>query len=146
MAVHQLEQMRILHAFGELAAEDGCERATSERVAALVGVSTHSLHEQLGDREDALTRGFEVAVARASSRVGGACAGQVGEQRVRAGCAALLSFVEQEPELIALALGRLQLLQQQGQPISQLLEPAVQMIMQGCEGAGPAQGPSLAAA
>jgi AcrR family transcriptional regulator len=125
-----MQRMRVLHALGEIASEEGLQSATVERVASLACVSQGTFRELFGDRQAALEQGWQEAVARASARIGEACraAGSSSEQQVRAGVAALLGFLEDEPELAALAIVQAWERQGRRESMRELVSPMMDVI------------------
>jgi AcrR family transcriptional regulator/DNA-binding MarR family transcriptional regulator len=108
--VSEIQRGRMLTAMMEVAGERGAANATVAHVVARSGVSRRTFYEQFTDREDCLAEAFEVAVGRAGERVLPAYMVARGWQaRLRAGVAALLLFVDEEPDmgrlLIVEALG-----------------------------------------
>ncbi len=108
--VSEIQRARMLTAMAEVAAERGAANATVAHIVACSGVSRRTFYEMFRDREDCLAEAFEVALARAGERVLPEYSAQRGWQaRLRAGLAALLLFVDEEPDmgrlLIVEALG-----------------------------------------
>jgi AcrR family transcriptional regulator len=108
--VSEIQRGRMLTAMMEVAGERGAANATVAHVVARSGVSRRTFYEMFADREDCLAEAFEVAVSRAGERVIGAYeAAREWQARLRAGVAALLLFVDEEPDmgrlLIVEALG-----------------------------------------
>jgi AcrR family transcriptional regulator len=100
----------MITAMAEVAGERGAANATVAHVVARSGVSRRTFYEMFSDREDCLAAAFAEAVDRAGRRVLPAYEGERGWQaRLRAGIAALLLFLEDEPDmgrlLIVEALG-----------------------------------------
>jgi AcrR family transcriptional regulator len=108
--VSEIQRARMLTAMMEVAGERGAGNATVAHVVARSGVSRRTFYEMFADREDCLTEAFEVAVSRAGECVIPAFEAARGWQgRLRAAVAALLLFVDEEPDmgrlLIVEALG-----------------------------------------
>jgi AcrR family transcriptional regulator/DNA-binding MarR family transcriptional regulator len=108
--VSGIQRARMLTAMTEVAAERGAANATVAHVVSRSGVSRRTFYEMFSDREDCLTEAFEVATARAGERVIPAYqAERTWQAQLRAGIAALLLFVDEEPDmgrlLIVEALG-----------------------------------------
>jgi AcrR family transcriptional regulator/DNA-binding MarR family transcriptional regulator len=108
--VSEIQRARMLTAMMEVAGERGAANATVAHVVARSGVSRRTFYEMFRDREDCLAEAFEVSIARAAERVVPAYGGQRGWQAaLRAAIAALLLFVDDEPDmgrlLIVEALG-----------------------------------------
>ncbi len=97
-------------AMAEVAGERGAANATVAHVVARSGVSRRTFYDMFRDREDCLAAAFSEAVERASRQMLDAYESERGWQdRLRAGIAALLLFLEDEPDmgrlLIVEALG-----------------------------------------
>ena len=92
--------MRILSAAVRLASEHGSASATVTRVADFAGVSRNTFYALFKDRNDCLRAAFEESVALAAERAGAVYAPEASwTDRVRVGLAALLEFLDEEPEL-----------------------------------------------
>jgi AcrR family transcriptional regulator/DNA-binding MarR family transcriptional regulator len=90
----------MLHAMAEVAAERGAANATVAHVVARSGVSRRTFYDLFADREDCFMAAFEDALERVSRRVLAAYGGEGRwQERIRAGLAAFLAFVEEEPDL-----------------------------------------------
>ncbi len=90
----------MITAMAEVAGERGAANATVAHVVARSGVSRRTFYEMFSDREDCLAVAFAEAVDRAGRRVLPAYEAEQGWQaRLRAGIAALLLFLEDEPEM-----------------------------------------------
>ncbi len=108
--VSEIQRARMLTAMMEVAGERGAANATVAHVVARSGVSRRTFYEMFRDREDCLAEAFEVSVGRAAERVLPAYEAPRGWQaRLRAAIAALLLFIDEEPDmgrlLIVEALG-----------------------------------------
>jgi AcrR family transcriptional regulator len=101
-----LARMRVLHALAEIAGEEGLDAATVPRVCSLAGVSEQMFERIFSDREDCLRQAFEETAARARSRIRAAVDGEEAcwEDSLRARLAALLAFLDEEPELARLCV------------------------------------------
>lgn len=98
--VSEIQRARMITAMAEVAGERGAANATVAHVVARSGVSRRTFYEMFSDREDCLAAAFAEAVDRAGRRVRGAYESERGWQtRLRAGIAALLLFLEDEPEM-----------------------------------------------
>ena len=108
--VSEIQRARMITAMAEVAGERGAANATVAHVVARSGVSRRTFYEMFSDREDCLAAAFTEAVQRAARRVLPAYGSERGwPARLRAGIAALLVFLEDEPDmgrlLIVEALG-----------------------------------------
>jgi AcrR family transcriptional regulator len=98
--VSEIQRARMLTAMTEVAAERGAANATVAHVVARSGVSRRTFYEMFRDREDCLAEAFEVATSRAAERVIPAYEAERGWQaRLRGGIAALLLFLDDEPDM-----------------------------------------------
>jgi AcrR family transcriptional regulator len=103
--VQEVERTRILEAMAEAMSARGADggSVTLEEVIERTGISSETFHEQFSDREACLLAAFELAVRRAYEPILGAYRAEVRWlDAIKAGLAALLRFLEDEP-----ALGRL---------------------------------------
>jgi AcrR family transcriptional regulator len=112
--VEEIQRARILSAMVELAAHHGYLGASVAPVAARADVSRRTFYELFDGREDCFLAAFELGVERARQVVLGAYESQrIWRDRVRHALAALLAFLDVEPELArvcvieALGAGRL---------------------------------------
>jgi AcrR family transcriptional regulator len=101
--VDGIQRARILAAMGEVVSEHGIAAATVATVVARAGVSRRTFYELFADREACFLAAFDHAIALAAAEVLPAYE-QQGRwvQRIRAALAALLGFLEEEPDLGAL--------------------------------------------
>jgi AcrR family transcriptional regulator len=110
--VAEIQRQRILGAMAEVAAERGAANVTVAHVVARAGISRRTFYELFEDREACLLAALDDAVGRAAAVVlpayehGGRSPGGTGpragagwRERIRAGLAALLQFLEEEPGL-----------------------------------------------
>ena len=99
--VSEVQRARMVKAATEVVSELGYSGMSVARVTGRAGVSRRTFYDLFEDREDCFLAAFEDAVARATVVVQGAA--QEGEPswrgRVRAGLAALLGFLDEEPML-----------------------------------------------
>jgi AcrR family transcriptional regulator len=103
--VSAIQRSRMLLALVEVAAERGAGQASVAHVVARAGVSRRTFYELFDDREDCFLAAFDHALARASDVVLPAYLAEQGwRERVRAGLAALLAFLDEEPGLGGLLL------------------------------------------
>ncbi len=97
--VSEIQRARMLGAMVEVACERGAAGATVAHVVARSGVSRRTFYETFADREDCFIAAFEDAIGRASAGVVGAYEAEKGWQaRIRAGLAALLRFLDADPD------------------------------------------------
>jgi AcrR family transcriptional regulator len=107
--VEEIQRTRILQAIAELTAERGAgEGAAAVTIAHIVeraGVSRATFYELFADREACLVAAFDLGVERAAARIVPA---YTAESRwrdgLRAGMAAFLAFLEDEPALARLCV------------------------------------------
>jgi AcrR family transcriptional regulator len=98
--VAAIQRQRILAAITQVAAERGAANVTVAHIVARAGISRRTFYELFADREACLLAALDNAVARAAVSVlpayegGGDWRG-----RIRAGLAALLGFLDEEPGL-----------------------------------------------
>jgi AcrR family transcriptional regulator len=103
--VAELQHARIVAAMGELVRERGVGAVTVGDVVGRSGVSRRTYYELFRDREGCLLATFDHAAQRAAAVVlpayeaAGATQGASWEEQVRAGLAALLGFLDDEPAL-----------------------------------------------
>ena len=103
--VDGIQRARILSAMGEVVAEQGLSAATVATVVARAGVSRRTFYELFADREECFLAAFDHATALAAAAV-------LPEyerpgpwrERMRTGLAALLEFLDEEPNLGALSV------------------------------------------
>ena len=98
--VSAIQRSRMLVALVEVAAERGVGQASVAHIVARAGVSRRTFYELFEDREDCFLAAFDHALARAGEVVLPAYEAERGwRERVRAGLAALLRFLDEEPGL-----------------------------------------------
>jgi AcrR family transcriptional regulator len=98
--VSAIQRSRMLLALVEVAAERGVGQASVAHIVARAGVSRRTFYELFEDREDCFLAAFDHALARAGEVVLPAYEAERGwRERVRAGLAALLRFLDEEPGL-----------------------------------------------
>jgi AcrR family transcriptional regulator/DNA-binding MarR family transcriptional regulator len=98
--VSDIQRARILSGMVEVAAGDGYLGAAVARVIARAGVSRRTFYELFQGREDCFLAAFDWGTARARELVVEACGSQRSwRDQVRHGLAALLAFLDAEPEL-----------------------------------------------
>jgi AcrR family transcriptional regulator/DNA-binding MarR family transcriptional regulator len=125
--VEDIQRARILSAMVEVAAEQGYIGAAVAPVVARAGVSRRTFYELFDGREDCFLAAFEWGVEQARQVVLEAYGSQgAWRDRVRHGLAALLAFLDAEPELArvcvieALGAGRL-VLERRAQMLEELI-------------------------
>jgi AcrR family transcriptional regulator len=125
--VEDIQRARILSAMVEVAAEQGYIGAAVAPVVARAGVSRRTFYELFEGREDCFLAAFEWGVEQARQAVVEAYGQQRSwRDRVRHGLAALLVFLDSEPELArvcvieALGAGRL-VLARRGRVLDELI-------------------------
>ncbi|HEV3071217.1 MAG TPA: TetR/AcrR family transcriptional regulator [Solirubrobacteraceae bacterium] len=90
----------MLLALVEVAGERGVAQASVAHIVARAGVSRRTFYELFEDREDCFLAAFDHALARARETVVLAYESERGwRERIRAGLAALLQFLDEEPGL-----------------------------------------------
>jgi AcrR family transcriptional regulator/DNA-binding MarR family transcriptional regulator len=98
--VSEVQRARMLMAARQVVAREGYARMSVERVVARAGVSRKTFYDLFENREDCFIAAFDDAVERVARIVGEAYAGETGwRERMRAGLAALLGVLDDEPEL-----------------------------------------------
>jgi AcrR family transcriptional regulator/DNA-binding MarR family transcriptional regulator len=103
--VADIQRARMVAAMAEVVRERGVGQATVAHVVARSGVSRRTFYELFADRDDCFRAALELAVARAGERVVPVYRATEGWRgQMRAGLAALLEFVEDEPDLSALCV------------------------------------------
>ena len=125
--VDDIQRVRILSAMVEVSAEGGYFGAAVAPVVARAGVSRRTFYELFEGREDCFLAAFEWGVTQARQLVLEAYGSQRSwRDRVRHGLAALLAFLDSEPELArvcvieALGAGRL-VLERRAQVLDELV-------------------------
>ncbi len=100
-----IQRARMITALAEITRERGVAATTVAHITARSGVSRRTFYELFDDREDCFRAAFDQAVAQAAQRVVPAYrAGRTWRERMRGGLAALLEFLEDEPQLGALCV------------------------------------------
>lgn len=98
--VPEIQRARILAALVEVVGEHGAGRVTVAHIVARSGVSHRTFYEMFSDREACFLAGFELALQRGAARVVPAFEqGGSWREQMRAGLAALLEFLDEEPGL-----------------------------------------------
>jgi len=103
--VSDIQRARLLAATTELVARDGAGMVTVAHVVARAGMSRRTFYELFENREACFLAAFDEAVAHAAAVVVPAYGGVRGwREQVRAGLAALLWFLEDEPDAARLCV------------------------------------------
>jgi AcrR family transcriptional regulator len=98
--VSAIQRSRMLVALVEVAAERGVGQASVAHIVARAGVSRRTFYELFEDREDCFLAAFDHALGRAGEAVLPVYEAERGwRERMRAGLAALLRFLDEEPGL-----------------------------------------------
>lgn len=98
--VAEIQRARIAAAMAELVVECGTSGMTVANIVERAGVSRRTFYELFGDREDCFAAAFDGALAKGAAVVGAAyAAGGAWQERIRAALAALLVFLDEDPEL-----------------------------------------------
>jgi AcrR family transcriptional regulator/DNA-binding MarR family transcriptional regulator len=98
--VAEIQRQRILGAIVDVAGERGAANVTVAHVVARAGISRRTFYELFEDREACLLSALEEAIGAAAAVVLPAYEAERGwRERIRAGLAALLAFLEDEPGL-----------------------------------------------
>ncbi len=101
----EFQRSRLLTAALDEASERGCRETSIGAVVARARVSRETFYEIFATREDCLAAVFEESLARIAAVVEPAYAGpRQWRERLRSALAALLAFLEDEPELGGFAL------------------------------------------
>ncbi len=96
--VAQIQRARILGAMFDVACERGAASVSVADVVERSGVSRRTFYESFSDREDCFLAAFQDALVFAGERVLPAYESQGSwREKIRAGLAALLAFIDQEP-------------------------------------------------
>ena len=103
--VAEIQRARMIAALVEVAGEQGVGGLTVAHVVARSGVSRRTFYELFDDREDCFLAAFDQAVERGARRVVPAfIAPGSWRERIRAGLAALLEYLDDEPGMSALCI------------------------------------------
>jgi AcrR family transcriptional regulator/DNA-binding MarR family transcriptional regulator len=103
--VAEIQRVRMIAALSEVARERGAGGVTVSHIVARSGVSRRTFYELFEDREDCFLAAFDLAVQHAARRVLPAYrVGGTWRERIRAGLAAVLEFLEDEPGMGALCI------------------------------------------
>jgi AcrR family transcriptional regulator len=103
--VSEVQRSRLVAAMAEVVGERGLGSVTVAHVVGRAGVSRRTFYDLFEDRMDCFLAAFKDAVARASVEVLEAYEREACWQaKIRAGLAAILGFIDEEPELGALCV------------------------------------------
>ncbi len=103
--VSEVQRARMLLAARQVVAHEGYARMSVERVVARAGVSRKTFYDVFENREDCFIAAFDDAIAHARRILTEAYDPESGwRERVRAGLAALLGVLDDEPELRAVCV------------------------------------------
>ena len=103
--VAEIQRARMIAALVEVAGERGVGGVTVGRIVGRSGVSRRTFYELFEDREDCFLAAFDQAVERGAQRVVPAFrAPGPWRERIRAGLAALLGYLDDEPGMGALCV------------------------------------------
>lgn len=98
--VSEVQRARMLLAARQVVAGEGYARMSVERVVAKAGVSRKTFYDVFENREDCFIDAFDDAIAHAERVVREPYEAERGwREKIRAGLAALLGLLEDEPEL-----------------------------------------------
>ncbi len=98
--VSEVQRARMLVAARQVVASEGYGRMSVERVVAKAGVSRKTFYDLFENREACFIQAFDDATGHAARIVIGAYEGESGwREQIRAGLAALLALLDEEPEL-----------------------------------------------
>jgi AcrR family transcriptional regulator len=97
--VAEIQRARILSAMFDVVSERGASNVSVAHVVQRSGVSRRTFYEAFTDRDECFRAAFEQALALACERVVPAYqTGKVWRERVRAGLAAFLAFLDEQPQ------------------------------------------------
>lgn len=106
-APHGSPRSRILNAFAQITAEQGEEAATVTRAVAMAGVARPTFYAYFADRGACLAALLEEAVEQVTQRAGAAYRREAAwTARIRAGLVALLEWLDENPALARICVGR----------------------------------------
>ena len=99
------QRERLLAATEQLVAEKGWAGTTIEGIVKEAGVSTVTFYEHFKNKEECLVAAFDHGVGELRAELGAAALAELpGQERVRAGLAALLAAIDAEPARARLCL------------------------------------------
>lgn len=103
--IRAIQRERLLAAMVKSVTEVGYSALTVQDVLARAGISRPTFYEQFGDKEDCFLAAFDAVVARMRTSIEGAVAeGDEWRERLRLGLAALLEFVDEDPDAARAAI------------------------------------------
>jgi AcrR family transcriptional regulator len=103
--VSEIQRQRILAAMADVTAERGAAAVTVAHIVARSGVSRRTFYELFSDREECLLAALDQAIRRAKDAVLPAYeAPGRWRERIRAGLAAMLQFLDEEPAMARLCV------------------------------------------
>jgi AcrR family transcriptional regulator len=98
--VADIQRARVLSAAVDVVAERGLSNVTVAHVVARSGISRRTFYELFADRDECLLAALDEAIARASGQVVPAYrSGEGWAEEIRLALAALLSFLDAEPDV-----------------------------------------------
>jgi AcrR family transcriptional regulator len=98
--VSEVQRARMLMAARQVVASEGYARMSVERVVARAGVSRKTFYDLFENREECFLEAYDDAIARGARIVAEAyTAEKTWRERMRAGLAAILGLLDDEPEL-----------------------------------------------
>ena len=100
------KRRRIMNAIAELTAEQGYEATKIGDIVRRAGVARKTLYDNFDGKEEVFLSAFDVALEEAIRRIEEGCASVEGEweERLRAGLAAFLAYVAEEPALARMCM------------------------------------------
>lgn len=102
--VIEMQRRRLLTATTEVVYERGVQGLTAALVAERAGMSRRTFHDIFNGREGCLLGAFEEAVNHATQAVQDAVGEERWAEKIRAGLAGLLSFLDYEPSMARLLI------------------------------------------
>lgn len=100
------KRRRIMDAIAELSAEQGYEATKIGDIVRRAGVARKTLYDNFEGKEDVFLAAFERTFEDVMGRIEAACegAGEDWEERVRAGIAAFLAYLTEEPAMARMCM------------------------------------------
>ncbi len=104
IALHK--RVRIMKALAELTADQGYEATKISDLVRHAAVARKTLYDNFTGKEEVFLAAFDATVAEMRRRIEEACEGAEGDWQdgVEAGLAALLGYIDEEPDMARLAL------------------------------------------
>jgi AcrR family transcriptional regulator len=103
--VSEIQRQRLLLAMADVTAEHGAGAVTVAHIVARSGVSRRTFYELFSDREECLLAALDQAIRRAGEAVLPAYQAPARwREKIRAGLAALLQFLDEEPAMARLCV------------------------------------------